>query len=72
MGQRDNFPVVLAYHIVDVVSLAEREGIDLQIKYTASPKSAQDGPVRVVRQRYTDDGCFLELTVAAEDWGKEV
>jgi hypothetical protein len=72
MGQRGNFPDVLAYHIADVVSLAEREGIDLRVKHTSSPRSDQDGPVRIVRQRYIDDGRFLELTVAAEDWGKEV
>ncbi|MDW7650606.1 MAG: hypothetical protein SCK29_00320 [Bacillota bacterium] len=72
MGRRGKFPDVLAYHIAETFSLQEQEDYVLRITRTSSPKSDGSGPLRIVRQRVVGDGTVLELTVTAEDWGKEV
>lgn len=72
MDLRGKFPDVLAYHIANTVGIPEREGLLPRVIRTSGPRGMSQGPLRVVRQRLIDDGTVLELTVAAEDWGKEV
>lgn len=72
MDRRGNCPDVLAIHIANAVSLAENAGFGTRLLITSPPRGAVTGPQRVVRQRVSEDGLTLELTVAAEDWGKEV
>lgn len=70
MGRRGKSPDVLAYHLAKAVSLTEGSGSPLRVIRIESPKGKNNGDLRVVRQRH--NGMVLELTVAAEDWGKEV
>jgi hypothetical protein len=72
MDQGGNIPDVLAYHIADAVRITKDNGFTVRVSNTAPPKGPGHGPLRVVRQRVTEGGKELELTVAAEDWGKEV
>jgi hypothetical protein len=72
MDRRGIFPDVLAYHIADAVRLAEKNGFFVRITETTPPRESGHGPLRVVRQRMQEETRLLELTVTAEDWGKEV
>jgi hypothetical protein len=70
--RRGDIPDVLAYKLADAVRLAEECGFRVSRRETAPPRGAGRGPLRVVRQQLAEDGQMLELTVTAEDWGKEV
>jgi hypothetical protein len=72
VDRRGNSPDVLAYYLADAVCFAEQNGFVTRIIKTTPPRGAGSGAWRVVRQRVADGGRLLELTVAAEDWGKEV
>lgn len=72
MERRGDIPDVLTYHIADAVDATEQCGLSTRIVITSPPKQRDPGALRVVRQRFVADGAVLELTVAAEDWGKEV
>lgn len=72
MGERGKFPDVLTYDIADAVSVFNREGISPRVICTSPRENPENGPFRVVRQQLAPDGETPVLTVAAEDWGKEV
>lgn len=72
MDRRGNYPDVLANHIAHAVRAVQDAGYRSRVVYTAPPRGPGSGSQRVVRQRVADDGETLELTVTAEDWGKEV
>ncbi|MCW3490855.1 hypothetical protein [Dethiobacter alkaliphilus] len=72
MDRRRDIPDVLTKHIADAVDVGEQNGLTVQISTTAPPKHREPGPLRVIRQRFDNERDVLELTVAAEDWGKEV
>ena len=71
MVQRGDIPDVLTYHIADAVDAMEQCGLPVRIMTTLPPKQREPGALRVIRQRIAGEGT-MELTVAAEDWGKEV
>lgn len=72
MEEPGKLPDILAYHFAEADSILQQLGLTLRIVYTSPHGDRGHGPQRVVRQRMDVSGTILELTVAAEDWGKEV
>jgi hypothetical protein len=65
-------PAVLAFNVADAVSELRQAGLSFRLVHTSAPGRDSGGAGRVVRQRVAEGGRVLELTVAAEDWRKEV
>ncbi|MBS4031413.1 MAG: hypothetical protein KGZ63_08340 [Clostridiales bacterium] len=72
MEGRGEIPILLAYDYAEAKKLLGESQLSVCVTYTAAHEKPGHGNVRVVRQRQVADGSGLELTVSAEDWGKEV
>lgn len=72
MEDRGGVPNLLAYEYSEAEKLLGESQLSVSVNYTAARGEPGHGTVRVVRQRLVADGTGLELTVSAEDWGKEV
>ncbi|MCR3922917.1 MAG: hypothetical protein NUK65_10465 [Firmicutes bacterium] len=72
MGQRGEYPDVLAYPIDEAIRVSESWGLEPHLLRTVAPKRSGTGRERVIRVRLTQDKTVLELMVAAEDWGQRM
>ena len=71
MGETGPVPDILAFELAEAVNKLKTSNLTSRIAYTSPHGKPGHGSVRVIRQRTQEDGS-VELTVSAEDWGKEV
>ncbi len=64
-------PDILAFKIAEAVKILEQYNMSAHVVHTSPHGKPGHGAVRVVRQRVLGEKT-VELTVTAEDWGKEV
>jgi len=62
-------PDVLACHLEE--AQCRLQGYSSRIVFTTPHGERGHGAQRVVRQRLLEDGKVIEVTIAAEDWGRD-
>jgi hypothetical protein len=71
MRETGSVPDILAFELAEAVDVLSKYNLTSRIVYTSPQGKPGHGTVRVIRQSTKEDGT-VELTVSAEDWGKEV
>jgi hypothetical protein len=71
MGETGPVPDILAFELAEAVNVLNNNNLTSRIVFTSPHGKPGHGIVRVIRQSTKENGT-VELTVSAEDWGKEV